>query len=204
MKKENIKILSNISIVSLFVGLIMLFIKWPIGVLLLIAYFVITPCLLIKYPKEMQEIRNSILENAQKQQSHNGKKYNIVHIQGINFADMNQNCKLSFLNKTIYFQDKNDKILEELEFSNIKNCSILEEIEQTQKEKSPVARAVVGGILLGPVGAVVGGVSSLSSSIKENKKYYLEIKNTQSSKNIVLTASNKDLQEIKQTILKEI
>jgi hypothetical protein len=41
----------------------------------------------------------------------------------------------------------------------------LQNLDQTygQEEKSTIGRAIVGGLLLGPVGAVVGGISGLGS-----------------------------------------
>jgi hypothetical protein len=48
----------------------------------------------------------------------------------------------------------------------------LEDREQVfiEKEKSVVGRAIVGGLLLGPVGAVVGGMSGLKGTVQEKAK----------------------------------
>ena len=80
---------------------------------------------------------------------------------------------------------------------------ILEEIEQTQKNKSVIARAIVGGVLLGPIGAIVGGVSGVSPELKTNKKYFLEFTINESEK-IIITTNNKDLKQIKTTVAEKI
>lgn len=53
----------------------------------------------------------------------------------------------------------------------LKNVELLQEITET--DKSVIKRALVGGILLGPVGAIVGGMSGIGT--KKNKAYYLKI-----------------------------
>lgn len=62
-----------------------------------------------------------------------------------------------------------------LEYARIQNVNYLSEKEIVEKSKSVVGRAVVGGVLLGPLGAVVGGVSGVGDKKKEKTEYYIEI-----------------------------
>ena len=92
---------------------------------------------------------------------------------------------------------------QEIKFSDIENVAILEEITSDLKDKSVVARALVGGLLLGGVGAVVGGLSGVAPSYKKNKKYYLQIK-TRIGDDIILTGKTNDLKTIKENITKNV
>ena len=78
----------------------------------------------------------------------------------------------------------------------------MEEIEQTQKNKSVIARAIVGGLLLGGVGAIVGGISGACPTLKSNKKYFLEISNGPDK--IIITAGNDTLKQIKNSISSQV
>ena len=104
----------------------------------------------------------------------------------------------------VIFTDNDNNVLDEIEFSKIKNVRILQQIEQSQKEKSPVYRAIIGGVLLGPVGAIVGGLSGLTSAFKSDKKYYIEIERPEPDDNIIFTGCNKDIQELNKIISKRV
>lgn len=199
MQNNKIKKTMNLAFTFLLTGIVFLFINAAIGLLLIFAFIGIAGTLNVKYPDEMNEYRENLNKNAAAKNTmpETIKKYKIVHVDGINVADQNQKCTLRFDSNSISFIDSEDDILDELKFSDIKGVSILQEIEQKQKNKSAVTRAIVGGVLLGPVGAVVGGVSGLTPTIKENKKYFLEIKRPEPDDNILLTCSNKELKELK-------
>ena len=62
-----------------------------------------------------------------------------------------------------------------LNYSQIKDVGIVTEKEIQEADKSVVGRAVVGGLLLGPLGAVVGGVSGVGKKQKTNHNIYLVI-----------------------------
>lgn len=55
------------------------------------------------------------------------------------------------------------------------------EAQITEKSKSPIARAVVGGLLLGGVGAVVGAASGTGAKQKKEYKHLFVISYTSSS-----------------------
>lgn len=91
--------------------------------------------------------------------------YKLLFIQGINGLE-NRPCEISVDGSAVWMdiEDKKYQIL-------IKNVELLKQI--TEKDKSVVGRAIVGGIAFGVVGAVVGGMSGLGT--KKNKDYCLKL-----------------------------
>mgnify|MGYP000961835875 CR=1 FL=1 len=68
---------------------------------------------------------------------------------------------------------KRDPIL--LKYGQICAVGILSEKEIIEQNKSVIGRAAVGGLLLGPVGAVVGGISGTGKKTEEKVKNCLVI-----------------------------
>ena len=68
-----------------------------------------------------------------------------------------------------------------LNYSQITDVFYGMETEITQKEKSPIGRAFVGGLLFGGVGAVVGAVSGSNPKIKKERHFYFIITYTSSN-----------------------
>ena len=62
-----------------------------------------------------------------------------------------------------------------LRLSQICGIDILTEEEIVEQSKSVVGRAAVGGLLLGPLGALVGGMSGVGSKRKTESKSYVVI-----------------------------
>ena len=54
------------------------------------------------------------------------------------------------------------------------------------------------------MGAVIGGISSLTPEIQENKKYYLEIDVPELDDSVFIAGKIKDLQEIKRIITERV
>lgn len=190
-------IILTIAIISFIVGLIMFFVKTPLGILLLLVSGGFNLYLNKKYP---DFVKSFIEDNKKTMPEHGSKDFNIIHIQGVNFVDYEQKIHCKILNGNIVFYDSQKEFLS-IEIDKIENAMILEETEQTQKNKSVAARAIVGGLLLGPVGAVVGGLSGVSPKLETNKKYFLEI-SIPEMESIIITTNNKTLKEIKKAITK--
>lgn len=78
-------------------------------------------------------------------------------------------------NEVITKKNKRDKVnifnlpLSEISEFDLKHKIIIED-KTTEKDKSIVGRAVVGGLLLGPVGAIVGGMTGIGT-----KKYIKKV-----------------------------
>ncbi|MVB11622.1 hypothetical protein CAFE_23440 [Caprobacter fermentans] len=62
-----------------------------------------------------------------------------------------------------------------LNYSQIIKAEKISETEISEKKKSVVGRAVVGDLLLGPLGAVIGGVSGTGKKEKSTTKEYFVI-----------------------------
>lgn len=70
-----------------------------------------------------------------------------------------------------------------LQYSQITDVFYGMETEIVTKEKSPIARAAVGGLLFGGAGAVVGAVSGIGEKQKSVNKFYFIISYTDSNGN---------------------
>jgi len=73
-----------------------------------------------------------------------------------------------------------------LKYDTIKKVCFFTEKEIVEKSKSVIGRAVVGGALLGPLGAVVGGVSGVGDKKKTQTDGYIEITYGEEEKAILL------------------
>lgn len=62
-----------------------------------------------------------------------------------------------------------------LRFEQITGVTVVSEKDVIEKSKSTVGRAVVGGVLLGPLGAIVGGMSGIGNKVKSSTKYFMVI-----------------------------
>ncbi|MBR2526512.1 hypothetical protein IKE67_08630 [bacterium] len=189
--------LFNIFGILFLAAIVMFFIKPMLGIITLVCAIVLNIYLQIKFPTEMKKF----LEKTQKKAVQN-KTFNVLYIDGIKFFDNNSDVKIEFLPDSINITNKENRC-ENIKYIDIENTNILTEIEQTQKDKSVVIRAVVGGLLLGGVGAIVGGLSAVNPTYEKNKKYYLQIK-TKSGIDCVFTAKTNILTDIKNEVLKYV
>ena len=62
-----------------------------------------------------------------------------------------------------------------LKFEQITGVNVVSEKEIIEKSKNTVGRAVVGGVLLGRLGAVIGGMSGIGNKQKSETHYYMVI-----------------------------
>ncbi len=93
------------------------------------------------------------------------KGYKLLFWQGINGLE-NKECEIKIEKSEVwlYIEDKTYQI-------KMKNVELLKQI--TEKDKSVVGRAIVGGIAFGVVGAVVGGMSGIGT--KKENTYCLKV-----------------------------
>ena len=173
---KKFKFLSITSVILFFTGIIFFFIKLPVGIMVLFVCFGINFYIQKKFPDDFKKI---VEENK-----NTPKALKLKHVEGLKFFDNNSDVTISMPDKKIILSDGSQT--QEIIISDIVHAAILEEITNDVKDKSVVARALVGGLLLGGVGAVVGGLTGVTPSHKKNKKYYLQIK-TNSGDDIILT-----------------
>lgn len=68
--------------------------------------------------------------------------------------------------------------LKTLKYNQIQDVIYESDIEKISKSKSPIGRAIAGGLLFGGVGAVVGAISGSGTKEKTERKFYLIINYT--------------------------
>lgn len=68
-----------------------------------------------------------------------------------------------------------------LSYSQITDVIYTTEKEVTEKEKSVIGRAIVGGMLFGDTGATVGAISGMGTKTETHYKHYFVIEYTASS-----------------------
>lgn len=76
----------------------------------------------------------------------------------------------------IYFYDKNnDSINTSLPYSKICDVRVVSDKDIIEKAKSVGGRAVIGGLVLGPIGAIVGGMSGIGNKTSTQINNYIVI-----------------------------
>lgn len=108
------------------------------------------------------------------------KNKNCIAKNIIEFGKIKENVAVK-----IIADDKNKQLSFEVPFSNIDpiylkyskitNIDYLCETDIVEKQKSVAGRAVIGGIALGPLGAIVGGMSGIGTKSKKDIRFYLVI-----------------------------
>lgn len=68
-----------------------------------------------------------------------------------------------------------DKPVVKLKFEQITGVELIDDKEIIEKSKSVAGRAVLGGLVLGPLGAIVGGMSGMGDKKTTELKYYIVV-----------------------------
>lgn len=107
------------------------------------------------------------------------KEINLTHIEGIEIynKEMQVAIKVDDTNQCITIIPTISKNLPpvHLKFDQIIDCASIHNEMVIQKDKSVIGRAVVGGVLLGGLGAIIGGMTGIGSKKKSKKTHYLVI-----------------------------
>lgn len=102
-----------------------------------------------------------------------------TYIDGLGIAQ-NTFCKLYLFDDKLQINAGKQKF--EIKLEKIRAAVVKNERELIEKSKSVVGRAVVGGVLLGGLGAVVGGMSGVGTKKKKGDlNHFLIINYTDSS-----------------------
>ena len=94
----------------------------------------------------------------------------IKHISGIQGLADGSNAKLELYPDKLLIQERLTITLD-----RIRHAEVLRENQITEKQKSVIGRAVVGGVLLGPLGAIVGGISGTGKKQKRKEQFFLSL-----------------------------
>ena len=82
---------------------------------------------------------------------------------------------LTLLDDGLTIKQNLTKNVSHLKYGQITNIGTVKEEEIIEKNKSVIGRAVVGDLLLGPLGAVVGGMSGIGTKQKKKSRLYFII-----------------------------
>lgn len=106
---------------------------------------------------------------------------NCFHEHGIIQLQKRESVDLFLLDKKIVIKSKDLAI--ELPIERLTAAQYLRKTDLLKENKSAIARGIVGGVLIGPLGAIVGSVSGVGD--KHKKGNYLVINYTSADSNEV-------------------
>lgn len=103
---------------------------------------------------------------------------NVSYIDGIKGVTKNLPVQISLddsTKKLIIKPRMSKKVIAYLNYNQINNVEIVSSKEIIEKQKNVVGRAVIGELILGPVGGIVGGISGTGKKKKTKFCMYLVI-----------------------------
>lgn len=114
-----------------------------------------------------------------KKDKNGNRAVNLMFVDGVTYYAKGEAVRVS-LNKeieslTVESRIGKDKSKVNLKYDQITAANVITEKEIIEKSKSTVGRAVAGGVLLGPLGAIVGGMSGIGNKVNSKLKYYMII-----------------------------
>jgi hypothetical protein len=106
------------------------------------------------------------------------------HVYGIPNLDLGISATVALHKNSIVINDTQIIPLERFEYAQAKEAK---HIVLNEKQKSIIGRAIGGGILLGPIGAIVGGMTGIGSTVEEKEvtQSYIQISYTNLDGDIV-------------------
>lgn len=105
----------------------------------------------------------------------------LMYVDGLDSFSFGIMVKLSLNSKDEYlelesvFKIGKEKPKVYLNYNQVISISLVTEKEVIEQSKSTVGRAVAGGVLLGPVGAIVGGMSGIGNKTKNKTRNFVVI-----------------------------
>lgn len=96
-----------------------------------------------------------------------------IHLHGVPGLEQKQVVKLFFADDKLIMKSKRKTI--DLSYEKLTAIKSVKQTDLLQMDKSVIGRGVVGGLLLGPIGAIIGGMSAVGG--KKNARGELLIIN---------------------------
>lgn len=113
-----------------------------------------------------------------------------LHMHGIPNVSQNEQAKI-FLMEDKMIIDANKKTFE-LKYEQLTAVAGLQKSELLKKDKSVIGRGVVGGLVLGPLGAIIGGVSGIGQKNIKGDFLVLNYSSSDSNETNVLIFDTKN------------
>ncbi|WLF70483.1 hypothetical protein Q6375_05705 [Clostridium septicum] len=101
----------------------------------------------------------------------------LKHINGLEIYPENLIVNLTLKEDLLEIKSKNVSNVPDIKlpYVQILSADCITEREIVKESKNVVGRAVVGGILLGPLGSIVGGMSGVGDKTHSAPKYFIVI-----------------------------
>lgn len=119
------------------------------------------------------------------------KEINLTYFEGIEFyqKETQATIKIDDMNKCVTITPKNSNSpVVHIMFNQLIDCASIHDEMVTEKDKSVIGRAIIGGVLTGGLGAIIGGISGIGTKKKKKKTHYLVL-NYKSKDNGIKVAS---------------
>lgn len=114
-----------------------------------------------------------------KKNKNGNRAVNLCYVDGVNSYIKGAAIELSIddENKRITIIPRAYKNLPtvHIKLEQIIAANVVTEKEIIEKSKSTVGRAIAGGVVLGPLGAIIGGMSGIGNKVSSSDKYYMVI-----------------------------
>lgn len=113
---------------------------------------------------------NSLADGLNEDQGFSSNAVNLTHIGGASFLGEGEGAQIGV---------KKDRLLINHSYyimlDRVKKVECVSEIQLVEKQKSVIQRALAGGLLVGPIGAIIGGISGVGTSTRNERQYFLSI-----------------------------
>lgn len=105
------------------------------------------------------------------------RSVNVTYVDGIKSYGKGLAVEVSFNETELEIKSRivKNKPIIKLSLDQIIAANCITEKEIIEKSKSVAGRAVAGGVLLGPLGAIIGGMSGVGNKQKLETHYYMII-----------------------------
>lgn len=125
--------------------------------------------------------------------STNELKCPLIFLDGINLLAPQTQCIIYLDENNIIIETMNNAQKFEISFSQIINIQQLTERQVSEKNKSVIKRGIAGNLLMGPTGALIGGLSGVGTKEVSQLVYALVITYKSTNSNEINTLTFRSL-----------